>query len=430
MADGNFSRPSQPKDRPVSASLAPFGPFELLAKVGSGGMGSVYKARLIGTKELIAVKIANPVVAADATLSQRFENEFKLASKLLHPNLVRPLDHGVEKGTPYLVMEFVPGRSLHKQIQEAGPMAIGDAIMVFEQVGAALAYIHENHIVHRDIKPGNILIDPDGRGKLADLGLIKDLDSQVMLTQSRMGLGTMEFCAPEQFEDAKHVDLRCDIYALAASFYVAVTGKYPFGPGSQMRILMHKLDHQFTPLSAILKDVSPALEQLLNRSLHPDPNVRPSSVAEFLKEMRSIESPAEKLVPKAMPTSPATVEKRGKGKRHAVRMATTLGVLSASLKDSWAANIMDISTGGLCLQIARRFEPKTLLNVHLPDEKTGTHVPHLVRACWVKQLPDQSWLHGCIFVSAMEDEDLDRFLFNGLTQTSKLHNTTTDQTQA
>src|SRR6202043_3229754 len=119
----------------------------------------------------------------------------------------------------------VPGRSLDKQLKDLGPLPIAEAMGVFGQVAQALDFIHQNHLIHRDIKPGNILIDPEGQAKLADLGLIKDLDSQSLLTRSKTGLGTLEFAAPEQFDDAKNVDLRCDIYGLAATLYVALAGK-------------------------------------------------------------------------------------------------------------------------------------------------------------------------------------------------------------
>ncbi len=407
-------------DKDALKSPKPFGAYELLEKVGVGGMGSVYKARLRGCIDFVALKIANAQVAGDAILSQRFENEFKLASHLEHPNLVRALGHGMEDGVPYLVMEFVPGRSLDKLIQEKGPMPMSAALATFEQVAAGLAYVHQNHLIHRDIKPGNILIEPDGAAKLADLGLIKDLDSQTMLTVSRMGLGTMEYSAPEQFDDAKHVDVRCDIYGLGAALYVALTGKFPFGPGSQMRILMHKLDHQFHPLSQFIEGVRPALEQLINRALHPEPAQRPASIQEFLTEMRSTTAPKIILTPKPMPKTSAIVEKRRKGKRHPIRLKTTLGLADAVNQQSWQAQIVDISVGGLCLRLPKRFEANALINVFLPDEETGEKVARLIRVRWVKATSDRTYLHGCIFVNPLENQDVDRFLFNDMPTTSML----------
>jgi serine/threonine protein kinase len=360
------------------------------------------------------------MVAGDSILAHRFDNEFKIASQLQHPNLVRALGHGVDNNMPYLVMEFVPGLSLDKRIKEQGPLSIPEALIVFGQVGRAVEFIHQQHIIHRDIKPGNILIDPNGNAKLADLGLIKDLGSNSMLTGSKTGLGTFEYAAPEQFDDAKHVDLRCDIYALAATLYVALTGKNPFGPGSQMRILMHKLEHQFTALSQLIEGVSPALEQVINRSLHPNPSIRPSSVAEFLAEMGNTQPPKTLLTPKAPPPMAVTVEERRGGTRHAVQVPTILGLLHASARDSWPAQIMDISAGGVCLQVPRRFEPGTLLTIVLPKEKSDQPADHLVRTCWVKNLPDRTWLVGCVFTRPLEDDDLDQFLLGDLPTTDAL----------
>src|SRR5271165_2841658 len=121
-----------------SIALKAFGPYELLEKIGVGGMGSVYRARIIGQEDVVALKIANRVVAGDPVLSCRFYNEFKIASQLCHPNLVRVLGHGNEQEVPYLVMEYVPGQSLDKLIKNKGPISLSEALAIFEQVAHAL----------------------------------------------------------------------------------------------------------------------------------------------------------------------------------------------------------------------------------------------------------------------------------------------------
>ena len=396
-----------------------FGPYELLEKVGVGGMGSVFKARRTDTEDIIALKVAHRLVANDSVLSQRFHNEFKIASQLKHPFLVRALGHGVENGTPFLVLEFVDGPSLDKHLRERGPLPVDQALAIFGNVAEALAFIHDSNLIHRDIKPGNILIGKDGQAKLADLGLIKDLESQNFLTHSRTGLGTLEYAAPEQFDDAKNVDLRCDIYSLAASLYVALTGRFPFGHGGQMRVLTSKLAHQLTPLSHLVEHITASLDHVVTRSLHPDPEVRPASIREFLEGLRGTLPVSDVPQPKPPVDTPAKVQERRGKIRHATSLATTFGMLSPS-RESWTANIMDISAGGVCLQIPRRFEPNTLLQVFLPDEAAGEPAPRLVRTCWIKPLPDQTWLLGCLFVNPLEAEDLDRFLLRDLSQTNML----------
>ncbi len=354
----------------------------------------------------------------------------------------------MENGTPYLMMEFVPGQSLDKQLKNQGPMPLSAALPVFRQVAEALGFIHQNLLIHRDIKPGNILIDPDGDAKLADLGLIKDLDSHSFLTNSRTGLGTLEFAAPEQFDDAKNVDLRCDIYALAASLYLALTGVFPFGRGSQMRVLKHKLDHQFTPLAQVIDGVSPALDQVVIRSLHPDPNIRPASTAEFLRGMSGQETPHTLIQPKPMPVGPAPLRdrqmapadsplgqtssasgakngsERRRKTRHAVKIATSLGIVSAAKHETWPAQVTDISPGGMCLQCGRRFEPNSLLNALLPEMESGRQAARLVRVCWAKIQADNTWLLGCLFASPLEHEDFERFLEGDLAKTVLLRKAT------
>jgi serine/threonine protein kinase len=389
------------------------GRYELVEKLGSGGMGSVYRAREQDKEGFVALKVANRTVADDAILSQRFHNEFKVASALRHPSLVRALDFGVEGKVPYLVMEFVPGISLEERIKNQGPLVLLEALAIFAQVAAALDYVHENHLIHRDVKPGNILIDPAGHAKLTDFGLIKDLDSQAMLTNSRTGLGTLEYAAPEQFDDAKHVDLRCDIYALAASLYVALTGKFPFGAASPMKVLMHKLEFQFKPVSEMVDGISPALDQMIICALHPNPDLRPNRIADFLAGMRGAAFQVAK--PGKMPLKP----KRRGGARYPV--AATFATLNASNRDSWPARVMDISAKGLCLQIPRRFGANTVLNLSLPDGDSGACTSHKVRICWVKPQPDNSWLYGCLFVNPLENEHLDRFLSKDSAPTSDLH---------
>src|SRR5438477_5439850 len=147
---------NRPVESSASKTLESFGPYELLEKVGAGGMGSVFKARLKGKEDLVALKIANRAVANDPVLLQRFQNEFKVASELRHPNLVQFLGFALEKNTPYLVMEFIGGQSLEKLLKSQGPMSLPVALAIFEQVGAAVHFIHSRHLVHRDIKPGNI----------------------------------------------------------------------------------------------------------------------------------------------------------------------------------------------------------------------------------------------------------------------------------
>src|ERR1022692_1825692 len=194
-----------------------FGDYELLEKIGQGGMSSVYKARDTRTQAIVAVKIASRIVMNDLQLSRRFELEYAIAHPLDHPHLVKVLDNGKHDKTPYLIMEFIDGPSLSQHLRTHDRMSENDALAIVLPIADALEYLHKKQIIHRDIKPGNILLTSAGEAKLADLGLIKSLESISTSTRSNFGLGTMQFASPEQFENAREADGRSDIYSLAAT---------------------------------------------------------------------------------------------------------------------------------------------------------------------------------------------------------------------
>ena len=409
-------------NKPVT--LQSVGSYDLLAKLGHGGMGNVYKAQHRTTGEFVAVKVASRRVAQHPTLKRRFHTEFLVANQVSHPNLVRSLDEGEHEGTPYLVMELVEGQSLAQRLKNLEPLPEPEARSVFTQVAKALQFLHEKMIVHRDIKPGNILLGENGITKLADFGLGKFLDSDSILTHSRVGLGTLEYAAPEQFDDAKHVDQRCDLYSLAATLYVALTTKYPFGTGSMYQMIQKKRANQFTPLSRVLPSVSPALDKLVERSLNADPDVRPASCAEVLAVLqRAAEDratlpgkvPPPGRRPPPLPSPPSSVLER----RASVRYATNLNSkcsMVAREEEVWEATVLDLSANGLCLQVPRRFEPKTTLQVTIilaPDDAHSVYV----QTRWVRQFEQEMWLVGCVFSEPLSALELEKLLMCGAEQT-------------
>src|SRR5262249_7481681 len=199
--------------------------------------------------------------------------------------------------------------------------------------------------------------------------------------------GRVEAGATEQFDDAKHVDQRCDLYSLAATRYVALTTKYPFGTGSMYQMIQKKRANQFTPLVRVLPSVSPGLDKLVERSLQADPDARPPSCADFLTVLQRPHelprSPSKSLPPATLPPPPPGVIER----RASVRSATNLNSrcsMVAREEETWDATVLDLSANGLCLQVPRRFEPKTMLHVaiYLPDDDVLTVV---VQTRWVRQ---------------------------------------------
>jgi serine/threonine protein kinase len=407
--------------------LKAFGSFQLLQKLGQGGMGSVFKA-LDENNRVVALKIASRMVASDAVLSRRFENEFTISSQLGHRHIVRALGYGTEGGLPYLVMEFMGGTSLSQRIKETGPLPLKEALAVFSQIAGAVGFIHKAQLVHRDIKPANILLDNRGRAKLGDLGLVKDLASSALLTRSQIGLGTLDYGAPEQFDDARSADFRSDIYALAASLYVALAGVPPFGLGTVMQILTRKTNHEMTPLSQHVPTISPSLDQLVRRALHPDPACRPGSTDEFLAEMLGESTAPAAAVAAKTPVPVFSLTDRRASERYAIRLFTRLETLPAAADDCRPCYVVDISATGLCLQTTWRIEPNSELLAYLPGESPGQQSPgeqspgqqspHRIRSRWSKSLHDQTWLTGCSFEVPLNEEELDRFRVDDLSRTA------------
>jgi serine/threonine protein kinase len=397
-------------------TLSTFGPFVLLDKIGHGGMGNVFKATHPSYPDPIALKVAHRRVAQDAELSARFQNEYLVATEFRHPRVVAALDHGTENGLPYLVLEFVPGRSLAQQLKDDGPLPLQETLTVFTQVAQAIEFIHTNRLVHRDIKPANILLDPAAGAKIADLGLVKDLNATSSLTRSRVGLGTMEFAAPEQFDDAKHVDHSCDIYGLAATLYLALTGRPVFGPASLATVLRRKYDHQFTQLALLMPSISPALDQTVTRALHPDPAMRPATVADFVAGIEGTATFATPIFPIAPP--PPKPSDRRTQVRYSVNAPTSCETLLGTAHAPCPAQILDISTGGVCLEVPRRFEPKTHLQVSLPGAEPGMETSLITTVRWVKALTASKWMLGCAFMRPLEEKQLEALLGNDLSRTN------------
>jgi serine/threonine protein kinase len=263
------------------------GHYDLIQKIADGGMGTVYKGRNQTTGEVVAVKIVSlpPLVRNKDVVLKRFTQEFRAARSLHHPNIVRALDFGSEGDTPYLVMEFVDGETLGERIERAGRLSEDEAVRVVVQVAAALETVHERGLVHRDVKPDNILLTADGQAKLTDLGLVKDLESQSDLTHAGGGLGTPHFMAPEQFRNAKNADRRSDIYSLAATLYMAVTGALPFAGCKAVEACLKKLQDDFPPPRSVSPTLSERVDWVICRAMRADPFLRPASCREFIDDL-------------------------------------------------------------------------------------------------------------------------------------------------
>lgn len=253
------------------------GSYRLLAPLGKGGMGTVFLARDSRDERLVAIKILPPKLArSEERLVARFRREQVLNRKLDHPHLARSYEGGEFRGVPYLAMEYVPGKTLSRLVNEEGPLIPGRAARLMAEVASALGHAHERGIIHRDLKPSNILITPRDQAKVLDLGLAltfgETADTAIVGGQGYI-LGTMDYIAPEQTYDAAGVDGRSDLYSLGCTLYFALSGQPPFPGGtSKEKIQRHRLELP-KPLGELAM-VPDGFLELIDRLMAKDPSKR------------------------------------------------------------------------------------------------------------------------------------------------------------
>jgi serine/threonine protein kinase len=416
-----------PNESPLRSARR-FADYELLEKIGQGGMSTVYKARDPRTQDIVALKIASRLVMDDRQLSRRFELEYAVAHPLDHRNLVKVLHNGMHDKVPYLVMEFIDGPSLSQHLKTHERLSEHQALAVVLPIAEALTYLHQKQIIHRDIKPGNILLPSSEEAKLADLGLVKNLESLSRLTRSNFGLGTMQFAAPEQFDDARSVDARCDVYALAATLYLTLTGEYPFGKGASLDILKRKLHNKFEAPSSKVPQLRPNVDAAIRIALSADRQCRPASINEFValltgetKLRSAVDLPGTVAAPapKATITKKTDQERRG-GARYAVELEAACRAVVNAAGQRWPATITDLSLTGLCLLAKRRFETGSVLEITFTLTADDTTINQLARVRWAKSTETKSWLLGCEFVKAIADDDLNMIFANHMDKTRML----------
>lgn len=377
------------------------GSYELLEVVGVGGMGTVYRARHLNSGRIVAIKLLAEASNADPTQRRRFEQEYRAARRLSHPYLVEPLDFGVEEGRPYLVMEFIDGPSLGQQVRAEGPLLPEQAVALIVQVASALQLAHEHRLIHRDVKPDNILLTRSGEARLTDLGLVKDLDSDTLLTRPKAWLGTLSYMAPEQFEEAHAADARSDVYALAATLYFALTGASPFPGQGGLTILRKKLANEFPPPRRLVPSLDLELDDVVSRALHYNPLHRPQSCRAFAEQLTDALAVAARR-PTATPDD---------NRRDAIRHPSSLAVLCsvAGDNDSWGAELQDVSRTGLCLQLSRHVEPGSTLRVEASGSEGGVPRAWVTKVRWIRRAAER-WRLGCQFEQALAPDDLDALI--------------------
>ena len=268
--------------------LTTIGGFELLGRLGSGGMGVVYKARQVSMDRVVALKVLPSALAADERYVQRFLREARSAARLNHPNIVQAIDAGSADGHHYFAMEYVDGVTVRELIRRDGRIAQAKALRIAAAVARALGHAQSHGIVHRDVKPDNIMVTRGGEVKLADLGLARSYHAADTVTVDSTALGTPHYIAPEQARGEPVVDTRADIYSLGATLFHMVTGEFPFDAPSKAAILVKHLTEPVPSPKARNPRLSDSLCELIVRMMAKAPVERPQTPDEVLQAIRSL----------------------------------------------------------------------------------------------------------------------------------------------
>ena len=290
------------------------GRYQINGFIGEGGMSRVWRALDQNTGKNVAVKVLREEYSEDESFIRRFDREAQAASRMSHPNIVNLLDVGVEEdGTRYLVMEYVQGKTLKRFIQESGALRPEIAAQIIIRVLAALQHAHQNGVVHRDIKPQNILIDKEGTVKVADFGIARMANAQTVNQTDESVMGSVYYFSPEQARGAA-VDARSDIYSVGVVFYEMLTGKVPFTGDTPVAIAMQHLQTAPIPPAEVNPSVSSALDFVVLHAMEKKPRRRYQTAEEMLRDVRlAMEHPDTILAARA------EAERREKAERERER---------------------------------------------------------------------------------------------------------------
>lgn len=287
LDQSGVDRNGQQKNRKAPRQGTQLGDYLLLQKLGQGGMGAVYRAKNQKLDKVVALKVLSSELGSKKAFVERFQREARLMAKLDHPNILRCLAIGATGGKHFLAMEYLDGGSVQTHLSRLGRLSLGDALRIVLATAAALEYAHGKKMVHRDIKPDNILLSARGGIKVADFGLAKAADD-LCLTATGTCAGTPVFMAPEQARDVKRVDHRADIYSLGIMLYVMLTGKAPFGGQNLVEVTRAKDHGRFPPIRRFNQDVPEKLDLIVGKMLAPKPEHRYSSCAALIRDLERL----------------------------------------------------------------------------------------------------------------------------------------------
>ena len=263
------------------------GPYSVIRELGEGGTGNVFEAA--GDQDArFALKWLSVKASLNQSYVQRFQREANAAATLNHPNLVHVHETGEHEKRPYLVMDFIGGKTAKQVIDEEGKISVEKSLEIGTAVAAALQHVYKQSFIHRDIKPENILLTPNGQTKLTDLGLAKNFEEDIRVTESGTGVGTPYYMAPEQSMDAAHSDYRADIYSLGITMLHMMTGRLPYEGRNAMEVIRGHVQRPLPTGQELGHSLPEGVELLLHKMCAKKPDYRHQSYAELLEAMARV----------------------------------------------------------------------------------------------------------------------------------------------
>ena len=263
--------------------------FQLISLLGKGAMARVYQAKQISLDRVVAIKVLDKKLSADKDYVRRFEQEGKAAAKLNHNNIVQAIDVGDADGFHYFVMEFVEGHTVFDELDQGKVYSESEALKIVIQIAKALVHAHDRGFMHRDVKPKNIMITPQGVAKLADMGLARKAeDTELAKAEQGRAYGTPFYIAPEQIRGQLDIDFRADIYGLGATFYHMVTGRVPFDAPTPSAVMHRHLRDPLVPPDHINKTLSVGVGEVIEVMMAKDPDQRYANTKDLLEDLESL----------------------------------------------------------------------------------------------------------------------------------------------
>jgi serine/threonine protein kinase len=265
------------------------GRYQIVEQLGAGGMATVYKAFDTSLERYVAIKVIRTDQVDEPQFIARFQREARALAQLSHPNIVKVLDYGNFEGSPFLVMEYLPGGTL-KELLKKSPVSWSKGAQLLAPIARALEYAHQQNIIHRDVKPANFLITQNGLPMLSDFGIAKIVGgSGEQITGTGVGIGTPEYMSPEQAM-GRGVDARSDIYSLGIVFYEMSTGRRPFEADTPIAVVVKQINDPLPPPRSFISTLPDAVEQVLLKALAKDPDHRFQNMGQFATALEKIAS--------------------------------------------------------------------------------------------------------------------------------------------